>query len=84
MARGHPDYDILFGFELDAVLHARQAAWEDYYADQARRSLQAQWSRMTLKIIRRWETKSVCLASNTSHQIRWARRLTNATEPTHQ
>ena len=27
--------------------------WEAYYADQTRRFLEAQWSRMTLKIIRR-------------------------------
>ena len=34
--------------------------WEAYYADQTRRFLEAQWSRMTLKIIRRLETKSAC------------------------
>ena len=75
MERCHPDHDIPFGFELDAVLQARQAGWEDYYADQARRFLQAQWSRMTLRIIRGWETEIALLASNTRHQIRWARRL---------
>ena len=69
---------------VDPLLLAKEGRWEAYYADQTRRFLEAQWSRMTLNIIRRWETKSACFASNTSHQIRWARRLTNATEPTHQ
>ena len=72
------------GLGVDPLLLAKEGRWEAYYADQTRRILEAQWSRMTLNIIRRWETKSACFASNTSHQIRWARRLTNATEPTHQ
>ena len=73
MERCHPDDDIPFGFGIDPILQARQAGWEDYYADQTRRFLEAQWRRMTHKIIRRWETESACLASNTRHQIRLAR-----------
>ena len=35
-----------------------------YYEDQTRGFLQEQWRRMTLKIIRSWETVIVCKASN--------------------
>ena len=32
---------------------------------------QAQWRRMTLKIIRWWETEISCMASNTRHKVKW-------------
>ena len=35
------------------LLLAKEGRSEAYYADQTRRFLEAQWSRMTLKIIRR-------------------------------
>ena len=70
-----PCWDIPLGFAVDPLLLAKQGRWEEYYADQTRRFFEAQWSRMTLNIIRRWETESACLASNTRHQIRWARML---------
>ena len=38
---------------VDPLLLAKEGRWEAYYADQTRRFLEAQWSRMTLKIIRR-------------------------------
>jgi len=52
------------GLGVDPLLLAKEGRWEAYYADQTRRFLEAQWSRMTLKIIRRLETKSACLATN--------------------
>ena len=51
------------------------ANWEEYYADQTSRFLQAQWSRMTLMIIRGWENEIHCMASNTKHKIKWTRIL---------
>ena len=54
---------------------AKQGRWEEYYADQTSRFWQAQWSRVTLKIIRRWETEIDCMASNTWHKIKWTRIL---------
>ena len=71
----HRDHDTPPGFGVDPLLLAKQGRWEEYYADQTRRFLEEQWSRMTLKIIRRWETESACLASNTRHQVRCGRRL---------
>ena len=41
---------------VDPLWLAQQGRWAEYYADQTRRFWQAQWSRMTLKIIRWWET----------------------------
>ena len=49
----HPDHNTPLGFDVDPLLLAKQGRWEEYYADQTRRFLEAQWSRMTLKIIRR-------------------------------
>ena len=46
-----------------------------YYEDQTRKFLQGQWSRMTLKIIRTWETEIACTASNVCHKIKWTRIL---------
>ena len=59
----------------DPLELAKQGRWEEYYADQTSRFLQAQWSRMTLKIIRRWENEIHCMASNTQHMIKWTRIL---------
>ena len=46
-----------------------------YYEDQTRGFLQEQWIRMTLKIIRSWETVIACTASNIRHKIKWTRIL---------
>ena len=46
-----------------------------YYENQTRKFLQGQWSRMTLKIIRTWETEIACTASNIRHTIKWTRIL---------
>ena len=46
-----------------------------YYEEQTRRFLQQQWSRMTLKIIRSWETMIACTGSNIRHTIKWTRIL---------
>ena len=43
--------------------------------DETREFWQAQWSRVTLKIIRRWEIEIHCMASNTWHKIKWTRIL---------
>ena len=59
----------------DPLWLAQQGRWEEYYAEQTRKFLQAQWSRMTLKIIRRWENEIHCMASNTKHKIKWTRIL---------
>ena len=63
------------GLGVDPLLLAKEGRWEAYYADQTRRFLEAQWSRMTLKIIRRWENEFHCMASNTRHKIKWTRIL---------
>ena len=42
-----------------------------YYENQPRKFLQGQGSRMTLKIIRTWETEIACTASNIRHKIKW-------------
>ena len=59
---------IIERYQLTCV----NAMKEEYYADQTRKFLQAQWSRMTLMVIRCWETESVCLASNTRHKVKHA------------
>ena len=46
-----------------------------YYEEQTRRFLQQQWSRMTLKISRNWETMIACTGSNIRHTIKWTRIL---------
>ena len=46
-----------------------------YYEDQTRGFLQQQWRRMTLNIIRSWETMIACTASNIRHKIKWTRIL---------
>ena len=46
-----------------------------YYEDQTRGFLQEQWRRMTLKIIRSWETVIACTDSNIRHEIKWTRIL---------
>ena len=63
------------GEMCDPLELAKQGRWEEYYADQTSRLWQAQWSRVTLKIIRRWETEIHCMASNTWHKIKWTRIL---------
>ena len=60
---------------MDPLLLAKQGRWEEYYADQTCRSLEAKWSRMTLNIIRRWEAEIDCMASNTRHKVKWTRIL---------
>ena len=53
-----------------------------YYEDQTRKFLQWQWKRMTLKVIRTWETEIACTASNIRHNIKWTRILARRRLPT--
>ena len=58
------------------VTPARQhGCWEEYLADEERRFWQTQWRRITLAIIRRWETERACTASNIRRRLKWTRIL---------
>ena len=58
-----------------SLLLANMGCWEEYLADEERRFWQTQWRRITLAIIRRWETERACTASNIRRRLKWMRIL---------